>query len=431
MKLIDYLSGKRRGREAHDLELEAQRDPLLAEALQGLEENPGDHHAAVESLRRRIAARAGAGKQRRRMRLIWRTTAVAAALLIAVTAGFMTLQRAGAPEGREIARGPEIPEFPTVPVPPSGEMAELPPEVPERPERPPIPQPSAVPSKVPPQDGIADPAEQPRGDEDTDPTHPVEGEEEQQPVIRAYGAVQKAEFTGSTSAQQKAETPSVAAHPSVTAQERPATEGDFPGFQDGSCPDGRGGEGGYPLPLCRDAAPLPGKRSPRLPNVGAETDPPSEARPDQWSSRAGRCLVRDRHDRKAHADSYTPKSRPFALRRGCPRAETVPPLGTGTAKRTKSPDQIHHAGRLPVTDQHDRREISSSGPLPRRKEPPHGKEPCLLPTKKSSSPSGEEGFIIFGRRPGYFRFGFSSPHLSMAGSTPISITSSRSFVRCS
>lgn len=232
MKLIDYLSGERRGREAHDLELEAQRDPLLAEALQGLEENPGDHHAAVESLRRRIAARAGAGKQRRRMRLIWRTTAVAAALLIAVTAGFMTLQRAGAPEGREIARGPEIPEFPTVPAPPSGEMAELPPEVPERPERPPIPQPSAVPSKVPPQDGIADPAEQPRGDEDTDPTHPVEGEEEQQPVIRAYGAVQKAEFTGSTSAQQKAETPSVAAHPSVTAQERPATEGDFPGFQE-------------------------------------------------------------------------------------------------------------------------------------------------------------------------------------------------------
>lgn len=232
MKLIDYLSGERRGREAHDLELEAQRDPLLAEALQGLEENPGDHREAIESLRRRIAARAGAGKRRRRMRLIWRTTAVAAALLIAVTAGFMTLQRAGAPEGREIARGPEIPEFPTVPAPPSGEMAELPIEAPERPERPPIPQPSAVPSKVPPQDGIADPAEQPRGDEDTDPPHPVEGEEEQQPVIRAYGAVQKAEYTGSTSAQQKAETPSVAAHPSVTAQERPATEGNFPGFQE-------------------------------------------------------------------------------------------------------------------------------------------------------------------------------------------------------
>ena len=230
MKLIDYLSGERRGREAHDLELEAQRDPLLAEALQGLEEVPGDHHAAVESLRRRIAARADAGKRRRRMRLIWRTTAVAAALLIAVTAGFMTLQRAGAPEGIEIARGPEIPEFPTVPAPPPGEMAEPPmeaPERPERPERPAIPQSSAVPSKVPPQDGIADPVEQPRGDEDTDPTHPVEGEEEeQQPVIRAYGAVQKAEFTGSTSAQQKAETPS------VTAQERPATEGDFAEFNE-------------------------------------------------------------------------------------------------------------------------------------------------------------------------------------------------------
>lgn len=210
MKLIDYLSGERRGREAHDLELETQRDPLLAEALQGLEENPGDHHAAVESLRRRIAARAGAGTRRRRMRLIWRTTAVAAALLIAATAGFLTLQRAGAPEGREIARGPEIPEFPTVPAPPSGEMAEPPTEAPERPERPPIPQPSALPSKVPPQDGIADPVEQPRGDEDTNPTHPVEGEEEQQPVISAYGAAQKAEYTGSTSEKQRPDSPPAA-----------------------------------------------------------------------------------------------------------------------------------------------------------------------------------------------------------------------------
>lgn len=226
MKLIDYLSGERRGREAHDLELEAQRDPLLAEALQGLEETPGDHAEALESLRRRIAARTILETRRRYRRLVWRGVGAAAALLVVVAAGFMTLQRAGEPEGAEIARGPEIPEFPAIPASPSGEMAELPMEAPERPERPSILQPSVVPSKVPPQDGIADPAEQPRGDEDTDPTHPVEGEDEEQPVIRAYGAVQKAEYTGSTSAQQKAEIPSVA------AQERPATEGDFPGFHE-------------------------------------------------------------------------------------------------------------------------------------------------------------------------------------------------------
>lgn len=37
MKLTDYIAGDRRGRAAHDLELEAQRDPFLAEALEGLE----------------------------------------------------------------------------------------------------------------------------------------------------------------------------------------------------------------------------------------------------------------------------------------------------------------------------------------------------------------------------------------------------------
>lgn len=38
MKPTDYLTSDRRGRDAHDLELEAQCDPFVAEALQGLEE---------------------------------------------------------------------------------------------------------------------------------------------------------------------------------------------------------------------------------------------------------------------------------------------------------------------------------------------------------------------------------------------------------
>lgn len=93
MKLIDYLSGDRRGGEARDLELEAQRDPLLAEALQGFEENPGDPAEALAALRRRIRERAALETRRRHRRLICRIAAAAALLIAALTIGLVTLQR--------------------------------------------------------------------------------------------------------------------------------------------------------------------------------------------------------------------------------------------------------------------------------------------------------------------------------------------------
>lgn len=94
MKPTDYLTSDRRGRDAHDLELEVQCDPFVAEALQGLEETPGDHRAAVESLRLRIAERAAREARRRRLRRIRQRTAAAAAVLLLLTAGIMTWHRA-------------------------------------------------------------------------------------------------------------------------------------------------------------------------------------------------------------------------------------------------------------------------------------------------------------------------------------------------
>ena len=35
MKLLDYIRGARKGKEAHRLEKEAMRDPFLADALEG------------------------------------------------------------------------------------------------------------------------------------------------------------------------------------------------------------------------------------------------------------------------------------------------------------------------------------------------------------------------------------------------------------
>lgn len=94
MKPTDYLTSDRRGRDAHDLELEAQCDPFVAEALQGLEETPGDHREAVESLRLRIAERAAREARRRRLRRIRQRTAAAAAVLLLLTAGIVTWRRA-------------------------------------------------------------------------------------------------------------------------------------------------------------------------------------------------------------------------------------------------------------------------------------------------------------------------------------------------
>lgn len=94
MKPTDYLTSDRRGRDAHDLELEVQCDLFVAEALQGLEETPGDHRAAIESLRLRIAERAAREARRRRLRRIRQRTAAAAAVLLLLTAGIMTWHRA-------------------------------------------------------------------------------------------------------------------------------------------------------------------------------------------------------------------------------------------------------------------------------------------------------------------------------------------------
>lgn len=119
MKLIDYLSGDRRGGEAHDLELEAQRDPLLAEALQGFEENPGDPAEALAELRRRILARAALETRRRHRRLIRRVAAAAVLLIAALTVGLVTLQREERFEAPALAEGTQQPETTNAPQEPS------------------------------------------------------------------------------------------------------------------------------------------------------------------------------------------------------------------------------------------------------------------------------------------------------------------------
>ncbi len=109
MRPADYIRSDRRGRAAHDMEAEALCDPLLAEALEGFDTVDGDHAAAVESLRRRIAFRTRRTGLRPALR---RLAAIAALTALLLTGGYLLTHR------------PAIPEAATVP--PAELLAEVP-----------------------------------------------------------------------------------------------------------------------------------------------------------------------------------------------------------------------------------------------------------------------------------------------------------------
>jgi hypothetical protein len=68
MKLAGYIKGDRRGREAHDIELDAMRDPLLGDAIDGFDAVPGDHSPALDRLSERIGQSAATGRVAARVR---------------------------------------------------------------------------------------------------------------------------------------------------------------------------------------------------------------------------------------------------------------------------------------------------------------------------------------------------------------------------
>jgi hypothetical protein len=105
MRLNDYIRGARHGQEAHDLELEAMRDPLLGDALDGFDAVSGDHSAALERLAEKVqgatakgdataeidsAARQQAVRLRRRRIRSW--SIAAAVLLVGVIGGVLLLR---------------------------------------------------------------------------------------------------------------------------------------------------------------------------------------------------------------------------------------------------------------------------------------------------------------------------------------------------
>lgn len=60
MKLLDYIRGKRAGKDANRIEKDSMRDPFLYDAIDGFDSVGGDHFARIQDLQSRFRSRSQA-----------------------------------------------------------------------------------------------------------------------------------------------------------------------------------------------------------------------------------------------------------------------------------------------------------------------------------------------------------------------------------
>ena len=77
MKLLDYIRGLRKGKEAHRLERESMQDPFLADAMDGYNQVEGNHEQRIEKLRMQVSAHSA--KKKNTYAITW---SIAACLVI-------------------------------------------------------------------------------------------------------------------------------------------------------------------------------------------------------------------------------------------------------------------------------------------------------------------------------------------------------------
>ncbi|MDR1667510.1 MAG: carboxypeptidase-like regulatory domain-containing protein [Bacteroidales bacterium] len=88
IKILPYLRGKRKGKEAHRLERISMTDAFLADAMEGFETVPGDHASAIKRLQTAVAGKSRSGTYAVRY---W--AAIAASLLLLGGAGLLLLRK--------------------------------------------------------------------------------------------------------------------------------------------------------------------------------------------------------------------------------------------------------------------------------------------------------------------------------------------------
>ncbi|GHU89343.1 hypothetical protein FACS1894155_06110 [Bacteroidia bacterium] len=81
MKLLDYIKGGRKGKDAYRIERQAMEDPFLEEALDGFDSIDGDHAKRIEALQKRIS------KKLQPKTYHLRTWSIAAGILICISIG--------------------------------------------------------------------------------------------------------------------------------------------------------------------------------------------------------------------------------------------------------------------------------------------------------------------------------------------------------
>ena len=133
MKLLDYIRGLRKGKEAHRLERESMQDPFLADAMDGYSQVEGNHEQRIEKLRMQVSAHSAKKKNTRAI-----TWSIAACLVIGfgISSYFLFLKKSMTDEvfiAKEsvssklaepaVPPTPAIPATPTVPATPQKEIA--------------------------------------------------------------------------------------------------------------------------------------------------------------------------------------------------------------------------------------------------------------------------------------------------------------------
>ena len=79
MKLLDYIRGLRKGKEAHRLEKESMQDPFLADAMDGYSQVEGNHEERIRKLRLQVSAHSS--KRKNSYAVTW---SIAACLVIGI-----------------------------------------------------------------------------------------------------------------------------------------------------------------------------------------------------------------------------------------------------------------------------------------------------------------------------------------------------------
>lgn len=116
MKLLDYIRGLRKGKDAHRLEKESMKDPFLADAMDGYQQIEGKHEERIKKLQARITTRST--KNRNSYAITW---SIAACLIIGIgISSYFLFLKSNMPEDTFIAKETThtttlIPETPIAP----------------------------------------------------------------------------------------------------------------------------------------------------------------------------------------------------------------------------------------------------------------------------------------------------------------------------